>query len=138
MAKSVNPVDMALGLPRQQLQWAQSIHKVLNGQISPGTPLTQDATGNFNTFSQDNMSGQLIRIGASGGLGNTYNWTTSNTPIQVNHSLVDSNNKPRQPIGFHIVNKDKSMDAYITQTPDSTYLYIAPTDATANCTIYVF
>ena len=138
MSVSQNPVDMAMGLPRQQLQWAQSVHKVLNGQITFGIPTSKDATGNYNEFTQDNTSGQLIRVGASGSTGNKYNWTTSNTMIKLNHSLVDSQNKPRQPVGVHIVNKDKTVDVYLPQSPDENYVYISPTDATANCTLYIF
>ncbi len=138
MARSVNPVDMAMGLPRQQLQWAQSVHNVVNGGLDQGVPTGKDATGNYNTFTQGNANGQLVRVGASGSTGNQYTWSSSNAPITINHALVDSNGNPRQPIGVHVVNKSKSMDVYMPVAPGTTSVTVSPTDATAHATLYIF
>jgi len=138
MARSLNPVDMAMGLPRQQLQWAQSLHNTVNGGIDQGVPTGKDSTGNFSTFTQGNANGQLVRIGASGSTEHDNAWTSSNAPITVNHSLVDANGKPRQPIGVHIVNKSKTVDVYMPTAPTTSTVTIAPTDATAHTTLYIF
>jgi hypothetical protein len=138
MTRSINPVDMAQGLPRQQLQWAQSLHSTVNGGLDLGVPTAKDSTGNFNTFSPGNSNGVLIRVGASGTTQNTHAWGTSNTPITIPHGLVDTEGNPRQPVGVHVVNKDKNMDVYLPTAPDAKNIYISPTDATANTTIYVF
>jgi hypothetical protein len=138
MARSVNPVDMAMGLPRQQLQWAQSLHNVVNGGLDQGVPTGKDSTGNFNTFTQGNANGVLVRVGASGSTGNQYTWSSSNAPLVINHGLVDTNGKPRQPIGVHVVNKNKSLDVYLPVAPNESTITIHPTDATAHATLYIF
>jgi hypothetical protein len=132
MAKTLNPVDFARGMPAQLLQWAQSVHKQINGSLSMGEPIGKDSTGNYNAFNQGNTSGVLIRIGASGTSGNSYAWTTTGTGISINHGLL------KQPIGFHLVNSDKSLNIWQTVTPDVNTITLAPSDATANATVYVF
>jgi len=132
MSKTLNPVDFALGMPAALLRWAQSVHDTVNNKLDFGTPLTQDSTGNFNTFAPGNNNGVLIRIGASGGSGNKYNWTTSTAPVAILHGLG------RQPIGAHLVSSDKALTIWLPTTPTTTTLSIAPSDATANATIYVF
>lgn len=132
MSKSVNPNDFALGMPTQQLKWAQSTHQVLNGQIDQGTPTSKDSTGNWNAFANPNINGVLIRIGASGTADNKYAWTTSNTPIMINHGLQ------RQPIGVRLENNDKDVRIFQPTVADETNVYVAPTDATANCTLFIF
>ena len=138
MPKTLNPVDFALGLPAAQMRWAQSMHQVINGGISFGNPTGKDSTGNYSEFSQDNTNGVLIRVGASGSTGTKYKWTTSNTPIAINHGLVDLAGNPRQPIGVHVVNKNKTVDVYMPTTPSTTVAEVAPTDATASVTLYFF
>jgi hypothetical protein len=136
--QSLNPVDMSMGLPRQQVQWAQSVHKTINGGLQHGVPTGKDSTGNYNTFKKGNLDGVLVRVGASGTTDNEYAWSTSNTAIDINHGLVDSNGKPRQPVGVHVVNKDKAGDVYVTTAPGTSTISISPTDATANMTLYIF
>ena len=135
MTQSINPVDMAMGLPRQQLQWAQSIHQTVNGSLDMGNVLPGglDTTGTPANFNKGNGSGVLIRIGASGTTnGPKYNWTTSGTGISINHTLQ------RQPIGFHVVDSDKPLTVHRTVVSDSTQITLAPSDATANATVYIF
>src|ERR1700760_346497 len=100
--KTQNPVNI-VGLPNQMQQWAQSLHAALNGGIDMGTPNSKDSTGVYNKFVKSNGSGVLIRIGASGTTDNDYAWTTSNTPVVINHGLL------RQPIGYHVVDMDKNV-----------------------------
>jgi hypothetical protein len=132
MAKSINPVDHCLGMPRQQLQWAQTVHTVLNGGVSLGVPTSKNLAGVYNNFNQDTSDGVLIRIGASGTTEQKYTWTASNVGVVINHELQ------RQPIGFHVVDSDKDVRIYRTTTPNTNQITLAPTDATANVTLYIF
>jgi hypothetical protein len=137
MPRSTNPVNMAMGLPRQQLQWAQSVDETLNGGVSLGTiapgAKSIDSTGTPANFNRDNSTGILIRIGASGsGNGPLYNWTTTGTGVEINHQLG------RQPIGFHVVDSDKPLTVHRTTTSNTQTITLAPSDATANSTVYIF
>lgn len=137
MPRSINPVNMAMGLPRQQLQWAQSIDETLNGGVSLGTIApgegSIDSTGTPANFSRDNSTGILIRVGASGsGNGPKYNWTTTGTGVSINHQLG------RQPIGFHVVDSDKPLTVHRTVTSNTQTITLAPSDASANATVYIF
>lgn len=136
--KSLNPQDFALGLPAGQLRWALSEHKVIQGGIDMGIPQSKDSTGNYNTFDQGNTNGVLVRVGASGSSDNKNAWTTSNTQIAINHGLTDSNGQPRQPVGVHLVNSNKQLTIWQPTTPDTTNVYVAPSDATAYATLYIF
>lgn len=136
MAKTLNPVST--GLTGETLRWAQSAHKILNGAIDMGIPTEKDTTGNYNEFSQGNTSGVLIRIGAHGTIGNVYVWGTSSVAITINHGLVNSANKPRQPIGVHLVNSDKALQIWQPTTATTTSVFLAPSDASANATVYIF
>jgi hypothetical protein len=93
MAKTLNPVDFARELPANTLRWAQSLHKVLNGAVDMGVPTAKDPTGNYNTFSQGNGSGILIRIGAHGSSGNNVTWGTTATPVTININLLTAQEK---------------------------------------------
>lgn len=130
--KTLNPVDFAMGMPRQLLQWAQSVHKVCAGGVNFGNPTSKNLAGVYNNFDKDTMDGVLIRIGASGTTEQKYVWTVSGTGIVINHGLL------KQPIGFKIVDKDKTVDVWRTVTPDENQITLAPSDATANVTVYIF
>lgn len=138
MAKTLNPVDFARELATNTMRWAQSVHKILNGAVDMGVPTQKDATGNYNTFSQGNASGVLIRIGANGSSGNTIIWAAAAAPITIQHGLVDSMNQPRQPIGVHLVNSDKDLRVWQPTAPTTANIFLAPSDNTANATVYVF
>ena len=131
MPQSVNPVGPT------QLQWSQSVHKTLNGGVDMGVPIGKDSNGVYNQFNTGNSTGVLIRIGAAAS-SEPYKWTVANVGVSLNHALVDQNGTPRQPIGFKIVDKDKAMDVYRVGTPTTTNIILAPTDPTANVTVYVF
>ena len=132
MSKCLNPVDFSLGMPRLLIQWAQTVYTALNGGISFGVPTSKDSTGVWNEFNQDTSDGVLIRIGASGTTEQANVWTTSGTGIIINHGLQ------RQPIGFIVCDKDKTVDVWRTTTPDQNQITLAPSDATANVLIYIF
>jgi hypothetical protein len=129
MAKTQNPVSA--GVSGDTLRWAQSVHQTLNGNVDMGIPTGKDATGNWSEFGQGNSSGVLIRIGAASST-QANKWTTTGTAIAVNHGLQ------RQPIGVHLVNSDKQLQVWQPTTATATYIYLAPSDATVNATVYVF
>jgi len=133
MSRSVNPNDMLQGLPSQQMRWAQSLDKVTNGNIDMGSTNGLDSTGTPASFNQGNMKGVLVRIGASGsGNGPKYNWSTSGTGVVIFHGLM------KQPIGFHVVDSDKALTVHRTVVADENQITLAPSDATANCTVWIF
>lgn len=138
MGKTFNPGTLQQGLPRDQYQWAQSLDETINGQLDLGRVDTGaqgaiDSTGTPAAFTKGNGSGVLIRIGASGsGNGPSNNWTSSSTGIPIQHGLG------RQPIGFHLVDSDKPLQIYRTATANAQTITLAPSDATANATVYIF
>lgn len=129
--KVLNPQHMQAEITPEHLRWAQSVHKSLTGGVDMGIPTGTNSAGVYNTFDKGNSSGVLIRVGAASS-SEAIKWTASNTAIAINHGLG------RQPIGFKIVDKDKSMDVFRTAPPDNNVISLAPTDATANVTVYIF
>jgi len=138
--RPLNPQNLVTIIPPEQLKVAQSVHQILSGNIDMGVAVGNAPAsagvnaGVYTKFQQGNSSGVLIRIAAHGvtGTGAPYNWTTNNTGVKINHGLL------RQPIGFKIVDKDKTVDIYRTVAPDKNQITLAPTDATASVTVYVF
>lgn len=135
-----NPQTFAATVPRQQLQQSQSVYNTLNGNTDFGTPTGNAPTGAgvnagvYTQFARGNGSGVLIRIAANGvtGTGAPYNWAGSNVGVPINHGLQ------RQPIGFIVCDKDKTVDIYRTAAPNSTQITLAPTDNSASVTVYIF
>lgn len=143
MSKVFDPNSFAPKLDSDHRQFVQSVKQVLSANVDMGT-----ATGNTpvnvgtyginagvsSQFVQGNGSGVLIRIAAHGvsGTGASYNWGTTGVGIVINHGLL------RQPLGFKIVDKDKTVDVYRTAAPDANQITLASTDNTASVTVYVF
>jgi hypothetical protein len=132
MGKTINPVDMARELPREHLQWVQSVHKEINGGLDIGRPVSKDSTGTWSTFNQGNGNGVLIRVGAAGTSNGRYNWTAANVGVVINHGLN------RQPVGYHVVDMDKMVTVFRTVVADAIQITLAPSDATVNVTVYIF
>lgn len=66
----------------------KSINRVLAGNVSPGNGLTFDANGQPLTYSQDNMSGIIIRIGSvTNPNALPAAWTANNTDLTIAHNL---------------------------------------------------
>jgi hypothetical protein len=139
MAKTYNPSSFQASLPEQQKIWVQSVHKNINGNLDLGTPTGQQAhdasvnAGVFTKFDKGNGSGILVRVAANG-LANTgaaYNWPSSGS-LTINHGLG------RQPIGFHVVDNDKTVNVFRTAAPTATHITVQPTDPTASVTLYIF
>ena len=142
--KTVNPVDFAMGLPATVYKWAESLHKAVNGGISLGEPVSKNPQGFYNEFDGGNSNGVLVRVGPSGGT-EKYNWTTSNTPIVIQHGLVDSNRQPRQPIGYKIVDTQWGGTGAVphvyqsaTTPPTTSTITVAPNNAAAGHLLYIF
>lgn len=126
-----DPNTFAPSLPSTQKQWTQSVQQVLSGNVDMGTPLSQDSTGQYNTFAQGNGSGVLIRIGANGSTGNKHTWPTSG-------NLVISHGLGRQPIGCHLVSSDQQLTICQPAAPTSSTITLAPSNNAVNATVYVF
>jgi hypothetical protein len=132
MAKNVSSVDFTQSLPIQHRKWTQSVDEVLNGGVTLGVPIGKNNAGVFNEFSPDTSNGVLIRVGANGTTEQKYIWGAIGTGIAINHGLQ------RQPIGFKIVDKDKTVDVWRTVTPTINTITLAPSDNTVNVTLYIF
>jgi hypothetical protein len=126
-----DPNAFAHALSEQHRQCLQSVHQVLTGNIDMGTPTSKDSTGQYNEFQKGNGSGILIRVGAHGSTGNNYTWPASGHLV-INHGLL------RQPIGCHLVSSDKQFAHWQPTAPDENSITLAPSDPTANVTLYVF
>jgi hypothetical protein len=125
----INPNSLGnLSSLTQVLRWAQSVYKVLNGGTQIVTPATQNAAGVYNTFNQDNFNGLMVRIGPT----ESVTWTSSSGATAINHGLQ------KQPIGFIICDKDKTCDIWQTNTPTSSVISLACSDATAEVTLFIF
>lgn len=140
MGKILNPSSFIHTLADPMKKWVQSLHKELTGSVDMGAPSPGSKAGSgINTgvagqYQKGNGSGILIRVAAHGssGTGATYVWAAVNVGIVINHGLL------RQPIGFKVVDKDKSVDVYRTAAPDMNQITVAPTDNTASVTLYIF
>jgi hypothetical protein len=127
----MQPITPTPTLSQDQLN--KSVGQVLSGQVSPGNGLTFDINGQPLTFSVDNMSGVLIRIGASGNaLGTEYQWPADNTDLIIAHNLN------AVPYGFIVVAKSKACDIFwgsvLPSLMDAT---LQCTDASADVTVFV-
>ena len=130
MTKVLNPQHFQAKITPEHMRWTQSVYKTLNAGVDMGVPLSQNTAGVYNKFQQGNSSGILLRIGATGG-SESYNWPASGSLV-INHGLG------RQPIGFKIVDKDKTVDVFRTAAPTVQTITLQPTDHTANVTVYIF
>lgn len=128
--KPINPSQTSIHNPGGVLRVQQSVHKALVGGIQDAQPTGTDATGVYNKFEQDNGSGVMLRIGGSAST-EPLKWAGSNIALVINHGLL------KQPIGFHVRDKDKTCDVYRTAVPTKDTISLACTDGTANVTVYI-
>jgi hypothetical protein len=127
----MQPITPTPTLTQDQIN--KSFNQVLTGQVSPGNGLTFDTNGQPLTFSTDNQSGVLIRIGAVGNpLGAPYAWTASNTNLTIQHNLN------KVPYGFYVISKYKPCDVYWgTIPPTKLAITLECTDDTADVTVFI-
>lgn len=129
--KFINPSASNFQTIQDFLRWAQSVYKASIGGFSFGQATGTNVAGVPNSFVNDNIDGVLIKIGGSGSA-EVIRWVASITPLNINHGLQ------RQPIGFIIMDKDKTCDVYRTSTQDINNIALACTDATANVIVFIF
>src|ERR1700680_701494 len=79
--------------------WNKSVNSVMTGNVSPGNGLTFSATDNTPlTYSKDNMTGIIIRVGSTANPNALPNsWTGSGTDTTITHSLG------KVPYGFIVI-----------------------------------
>jgi len=139
MARTYNPTAFIKELSSNMRTWVQSVHLQFNGNVDMGSGTATAPSsaginaGVFTQFKQGNSSGVLIRVAGHGvvGSGASYNWPAAGSLV-LNHGLL------RQPIGYKIVDKDKTVDVFRTVAPDKNQITLQPTDNTASVTLYVF
>ena len=127
----MQPITPTPTITQDQLN--KSINQVLSGQVSPGNGLTFDSNKQPLTFSTDNQSGLLIRIGANGNtLGTQYSWPGSNTNLTVVHNLN------KVPYGFQVVAKSKTCDVFWGSVlPTAKQATLQCSDDTADVTVFL-
>ena len=126
----INPTKDNMSTFALVLRWAQSVYKALNGGWTVAQPSSQLTSGVFGSFVQDNAKGTVVSIGPAGS-GATYTWPAANSPIAINHGLL------QQPIGFIPIFKNKTCDIYATVTPTTNTINLACTDATATTLVWI-
>jgi hypothetical protein len=98
-----------------QDQYNKSLSRVLDGNVSPGNGLTFASDGTPLTYSFDNMSGVIIRIGSlANPNGLPAHWTANNTDLTIAHNLG------KVPYGIIVIYKTAAADVFFGT--------IAPTD----------
>jgi hypothetical protein len=84
-----------------------SVAQALNGNLSPGNGTDFDTSGQPLTYSSDNMSGVILRIGSTANPhGLTNSWVGSNADTTIVHNLN------KVPYGYIVIAKDKPCDVY--------------------------
>jgi len=113
----------------------KSVNKVLTGNVSPGNGLTFDPNGVPLTYSIDNMSGIILRIGSVGNpLGLAGAWIANNAALVITHNLN------KVPYGFLVINKTQSCDVYWNPSvnpPTLTTITLYNTNVNADTAIYI-
>lgn len=111
-----------------------SVAQVLSGNVSPGNGLTFDTNGQPLTFSTDNQSGILLRIGAHG---NTLG-TSSSWPATPNTNLTIAHNLNKVPYGCHVISKSAACDVFLgTIAPTAMNITLQCTSSSADTTVFV-
>ena len=131
MTRPINPQHMMRELTPSHLKWAQSIYNTLAGGIQITNPTGKDASGVYNKFQSANTSGTFVRIGSSSS-SEPVKWTGNGVGVVIKHGLG------YQPVGFQVVDQDKTVNVWRTVPPDAVQITLAPSDATANVTVHIF
>jgi len=121
------------GITNQDL-YNKSLGKVLAGNVSPGSGLTFAASDNTPlTYSNDNMSGLIIRVGGVGNPnGAPYVWPASNTNLTLTHNLNSV------PYGFILIASYASTTIFWgTVKPTVTQITLQTSNASTDTTIWI-
>lgn len=116
-----------------QDQINKSVFKVLTGNVSTGNGLTFDPAGQPLTYSIDNTSGIVIRIGGSANpYGLPGHWVANNTDFTFAHNLN------KIPYGYLVIAKSGPCDVYWgSLVATLTNITLKITDATVDTTIWL-
>jgi hypothetical protein len=121
-------------LLNNQLQHT-SVAKVLDANVAIGQVATYDSTGTPDSFTQDNGSGIMIRVGdTSNPFALPNAWIGDNTDTTIIHNLG------RVPIGYYVAKKTQSCDVYDGSIlPTDSTITLCNTNGTgADTVIYIF
>jgi hypothetical protein len=116
-----------------QDQYNKSLTLVLAGNVSPGNGLTFASDGTPLTYSTDNMSGSIIRIGS---LTNPNAlpaaWTGNNTDLTIAHNLG------KVPYGIIVIYKTAAADVFFgTVAPTDMQITLQTTNDATDTTIWL-
>lgn len=112
----------------------KSVRKALAGNLSPGNGLTfATSDGTPLTYSIDNMSGIILRIGS---LANPNAlpaaWTAPNTDLTIAHNLN------KVPYGFIVIAKYAAQDVFFgTIPPDNMTITLQTDNDASDTTIWI-
>lgn len=111
----------------------KSINTVLSGNVSPGNGLTFDSNGQPTTYSTDNMSGVIIRIGStSNPNGLAQAWSAANTNLTITHNLN------AVPYGFILIASYAAAQIFFgTVAATTTQITLQTTNAATDTTIWI-
>lgn len=102
--------------PRRVVRNLQSMYKVLRGNVSYGTLDPGDVGQNIDGYP-----------------------ATATTPVAINTEFAVKHGLNRVPVGFHVVNKNGSVDVYKSTTPwTAKTIYLKATTASINITLFIF
>jgi hypothetical protein len=111
----------------------KSINTVLAGNVSPGNGLTFDSIGQPVTYSTDNMSGAIFRIGAVGNPnGCPVAWVSSASNLTIAHNLG------KVPYGFILIASYAVTNVYFgTVAASATNITLQTSNAATDTTIWI-
>ena len=126
--QTINPSSIT-----NQDQYNKSLFKALAGNVSPGNGLTFDGIGQPLTYSTDNMSGLIIRIGSvSNPNGLPAHWTAPNTDLTIAHNLN------KVPYGYILIAAYAAVIVFFgTVPPDETTITLQVNNDTSDTTIWI-
>lgn len=116
-----------------QDQYNKNLYRALAANLTAGNPVTYAADGSGLTFSPDNVSGIIIRIGSlanSNALPN--HWAGNNVDLTIAHNLG------RVPYGIILIAKWASTDVFFgTVAATDTEITLQTTNDTTDTTILI-
>lgn len=112
----------------------KSTNLVLAGNVSPGNGLTFDPNGQPLTYSTDNMSGIIIRIGSNA----NPNALPASWPSSPNTDLTIAHNLNKIPYGYILIAAYTGAIVYFGSiAATATNITLRTTDETTDTTIWI-
>lgn len=112
----------------------KSVNTVLAGNVSPGNGLTFDSNGQPLTYSTDNMSGIIIRIGSNA----NPNALPAAWPSSPNTDLTIAHNLNTVPYGYILIAAYTGAIVYYGSiAATATNITLRTTDETTDTTIWI-